>query len=132
VDGGIDSKCLVTCGWDGQLLISDDNAPVREAKLIFKTKPEGEEGKKENIKPFNCIDVLQTSYEEKNKITGKNSTIYCTILAVGNSEGKVSLIDMSNHRYIQAFNQYYSIQKIKFFANHPLMAVSDESGRICI
>jgi hypothetical protein len=57
----IDSKCLVTCGWDGQLLISDDNAPVREAKLIFKTKPEGEEGKKENIKPFNCIDILQTS-----------------------------------------------------------------------
>jgi len=114
------------------LLISDDNAPVREAKLIFKTKPEGEEGKKENIKPFNCLDVLQTSFEEKNKITGKNITIACTILAVGNSEGKVSLIDMSNHRYIQAIHQDYSILKIKFFANHPLMAVTDESGRVCI
>jgi len=105
VEGGIESKCLITCGWDGQLLISDDNAPVREAKLIFKPKPEGEEGKKENIKPFNCLDVLQTTYQEKNKITGRNTTIHCTILAVGNSEGKISLIDMSNHRYIQAYNQ---------------------------
>jgi len=88
-----DTKSLITCGFDGNIFISDDNAPTREAKLIFKNKTED---KKENIRPFNCLDVLRCKFQTKNKMTGANQDISVNIVAIGNSEGKISLIDLSN------------------------------------
>lgn len=68
--------------------VSDDNKPDREAQLKFVTKQE-EDGKKDNIKPLNCLDIFQCSYQEKNKISGKIQDIEQTLLAVGNQEGHV-------------------------------------------
>jgi len=75
------------------LHISDDNSPTRDAKLIFKNKPED---KKENVRPFNSLDVLKCSFQTKNKVSGANQDICVDIIAAGNNEGKISVIDLSN------------------------------------
>lgn len=56
-----EKKFLITCGWDGHLKISDDNKADREAQLMFITKQDVDENKKENIKPLNCLDLYKSS-----------------------------------------------------------------------
>jgi len=67
----VDKKFLITCGWDGQLKIFDDNKTDREGQLMFNPKQDIDEVKKDNIKPLNCLDLYKSTYHEKNKITGK-------------------------------------------------------------
>lgn len=97
-----ETKSMISCGMDGMIHISDDNAPTREAKLIFKNKPED---KKENVRPNTCMDAFHCSFTTKNKITGANQEVSVNLIALGNNEGKISIIDISNYRYLQAYNQ---------------------------
>mmetsp|Transcript_60954 Transcript_60954/g.132061 ORF Transcript_60954/g.132061 Transcript_60954/m.132061 type:complete len:101 (+) Transcript_60954:1524-1826(+) len=54
-----EKKFLVTSGWDGHLKISDDDKPDREAQLKFVSKQEADDGRRENVKPLNCMDIFQ-------------------------------------------------------------------------
>jgi len=65
-------------------------------------------------------------------MTGAVETKERWILAVGTQNGNIMIYDLATYSYIAVLVQTFTISKIKFLDNYPILCVADESGRVCI